>query len=689
MSGIRHRQIRKFSPGTYQSDQEVKEQFVVREHELDILLHVLRGNFHSPSCQHALIVAPRGRGKTMLMARVAAEIRTNTEFRQRLLPVCFMEENLEIFSLTDFWLETLFHLARECTSLNPQLADELRNSHVALSERWREQTLEDLVRAVVLDAADRLNLKLVLMVENLQDLCKDVDTVFGWKLRDVLQMEPQIILIASATARFAGLADADQPFFEMFRTIDLKPLTTEQCRNLWEFVSGDKMTGRGIRSLEIISGGSPRLLVIIAGLEKHKSLRRLMEELVMLIDEHTEYFRGYLDSLGRTERRVYIAVLDLWRNSTPGEIAARARMDVRVVSTMLGRLLERGALVVEGGGRKRKYAAAEPLHCIYYKLRRSRNGAAVVENLIRFMEAFYSADELREFGARMTQDAQVFDGNALAIYRSAFGHLVEPPSMGDHSEELLFQTGESSPASSAMLEMLRATRELVESGQLRAALDICDEVIQRLETSDVPTDRDEQVLLAQALSDKGAVLSLLNRYDQALVVWNEVVRRFEASNRPALRDAAESALCWQARYELTVGGRESVAIAFLDRALMQERAGRPDTRMRCHLVRAQAYLAKGDNDACAGDIGAALSILPELDMLPRDVLVVLAELSAGIGTERMRGLIGSSPASDILLPLMIALERELGLEPRVAREVEEVAKDIRLELFDLRKDESR
>ena len=104
--------IRKFNPGTLQSDDEIRAQFVVRQHELDIVLEVLRGNIESPSCQHVLIVAPRGRGKTMLLARVAAELHTDAALSECLLPVQFMEESQEIFTLADFWLETLFHLAR-------------------------------------------------------------------------------------------------------------------------------------------------------------------------------------------------------------------------------------------------------------------------------------------------------------------------------------------------------------------------------------------------------------------------------------------------------------------------------------------------------------------------------------------------------------------------------------------------
>ena len=388
------RSIRKFNPGTFQSDEEVIEQFVVRGGELDIVLDVLRGNIDSPSCQHVLVVAPRGRGKTMLLARVAAELRTAGVLSERLLPVRFMEESHEIFNLADFWLEALFHLTREIAAHDPEFVRELRETRATLVGRWNEQGLDEHARAAVLTAADRLGRRLVLMVENMQALCRNVDDDFGWQLRQVLQSEPQILLLASAASRFKSLDDAEQPFFELFRVVDLPPLTTGECRRLWRAVSGDAVTDREIRPLEILTGGSPRLLVIVAGFARHRSVRQLMEELVTLIDEHTEYFRGHLEVLGKAERRVYLAVIDLWQPSRPGEIAARARMDVRVVSTMLGRLVNRGAVIAEGNGRKRLYSAAERLYCVYYKLRRERDEAAVVRNLIHFMAVFYSEAEL-------------------------------------------------------------------------------------------------------------------------------------------------------------------------------------------------------------------------------------------------------------------------------------------------------
>ena len=408
-SAVRARRspVRKFNPGTLQSDQEVVDQFVVRNRELDTVLEILHGNIESPSCQHVLIVAPRGRGKTMLLARAAAELRTKDKFSRFLLPVRFMEESHEIFDVADFWLETLFHLARESATSHPELAQELRETHADLSGRWRERTLGDHARAVVLNAAERIDRKLVLMVENLQTLCGSVDDDFGWQLRAALQSEPQIMMLASATSRFEGLEDAEEPFFELFRVMDLTPLTTEECRRLWQTVSGDQVSARDVRPLEILTGGNPRLLVVVASFSEHRSLHALMEELVRLIDEHTEYFRGHLEVLPKSERRVYIAIIDLWQPSSTGEIAERARMDVRVVSTMLGRLVQRGAVKAQSAvsSRRRLYTAVEPLYSIYYKLRRERDEAAVVESLIRFMLAFYGSFMLYGIFDRLWSEA--------------------------------------------------------------------------------------------------------------------------------------------------------------------------------------------------------------------------------------------------------------------------------------------
>ncbi len=544
--------IRKFNPGLLQSDQEIREQFVVRGHELGLLLDDLRGNIKSPSCQHILVVGPRGRGKTMLLARVAAELRRNGEFAGSLLPVQFMEESPEIFGLTDFWLETMFHLANEVDEHDAAMAQRLRDTHTALSSRWREQITAAQARAAVLDAADQLGKQLVLFVENLQSLLRDAHDDFGWQLREVLQTEPQIILLASATSRFRELDDVAEPFFEMFRIVGLERLNTEESARLWEVVSGKRASRSEVRPLQILTGGNPRLLVMAAEFARHRSVRRLMSELVTMIDEYTEYFRGHLEVLPKTERRVYVAVIDLWQPSSASEIAARARVDIRVVSTMLGRLVERGVVVRQGRGRKRLYAAAEPLYSMYYKLRRERDEAAVVENLIRFMVACYGVGDLWRFSVWLTGVAAESEVFRRGIRRA----LLSRPPLGDclvdrkwDAVQRASEHARTRVEAKAIEDLEEAVAAAVEAEEFERVIELVDEDLssRSRETQEPPSDsytawtRYLKAFAHEQLGNARAVLALSNQALGLADTRDEMVQLWTALTL-AMRGGAQHSL---------------------------------------------------------------------------------------------------------------------------------------------------
>ena len=690
--------VRKFNPGTLQSDEEVKRQFVVREHTLDIVLEVLRGNVDSPSCQHVLIVAPRGRGKTMLLARVAAELRNDGALSERLLPVRFMEESQEVFTLADFWLEALFHLARESRQYDPEIARELQDAHAELAAGWRGEGLEARVRATVLDAAERLGRKLVLMVENLQALCESVDDDFGWKLRGVLQSEPQIILLATATSRFRGLDDAREPFFELFRILRLEPLDTGECRRLWRAVSGDEIGGREIRPLEILTGGNPRLLVIVAGFARHRSLRQLMEELVTLIDDHTEYFRAHLAGFAKTERRVYLAVIDLWQASSTGEVAARARMDVRPVSTLLGRLVDRGAVAVEGSGRKRRYAAAERLYSIYYKLRRERDEAAVVRSLIHFMALFYTEDELAEMSDRLKAEAVLWpalqEGLRRAVAESAeirrafsgqtwrgMAGLSDPAAATDDEpverlldairaaadkgefEEVItiadrWLAGENGDSSrvgdSGIARMLNAKGyAYVHLDQPEAAVAVWDEVIERFGASDAP---EVQLAVAVVMANKGSLLGQLGEYEAALAVLDEVVAGFGDADTPEI----------QAR----------VARALTDKGVSLEQLGRHEAALE---VFGEVVARFGDSDAPEIQAPIAWALARKADALEQ-----LGEAEAATAAlDEVIERFGASDAPEVRASVArVLLSKVVAPGPLGDPEATIAASDVLIERFD-------
>ena len=539
MSQSRARTIRKFNPGVFQSDREIIDQFVVRDRELGTVLDVIRGNIDAPSCQHTLVVGPRGRGKTMLLARVAAELRTDPHLSQALFPVRFMEESLEIFNIEDFWLEALFHLARECAPHHADLSEELDATRADLAGRRGEDVAAS-ARARVLDTADRLGRRLVLMVENLQDLCDDVDEDFGWQLRESLQSHPEVILLGSATSRFEGLEDVGQPFFELFRIVQLHPLSTAECRRLWRVVSGEEREDRQMRPIEVFTGGSPRLLVILAEFGRHRSTPQLMEEMVSLIDDHTEYFRGHLEALPKAERRVYLAAADLWRPSSTREIADRARLDVRKVSSFLGRLRKRGAIKVEGRGRNRLYSVSEGLYCIYYKLRHQRDEAAVVRGVIHFMVAFYEHEAAAMLGALLGDVVfhDAFFGGEEDLDLSKIA-----PGMAAATHQELAKRYEALRDGDRQIrlasELLDIGSRFGRSGQSAPSVEFSDQVIQYFESSAEPEVRST---VAKAFVNRGIAAEQLGSFDEAIEAFSAVVRRFADLSLPEVQECVATAL---------------------------------------------------------------------------------------------------------------------------------------------------
>ena len=544
----------------------------------------------------------------MLLARVAAEIHSDLELAYQLLPIRFMEESQEIFNLADFWLESLFYLARECKGCDPELARELEETHADLTGEWRGEDLEERARATVLEAADRLGRKLVLMVENLQSLCGNVDDDFGWKLRGALQSEPQIILVATATSRFKGLDDAREPFFELFRIIRLEPLDTGECRRLWQMASGDTVSEREIRPLQILTGGNPRLLIIIAEFARHRSLRHLMEELVRLIDDHTEYFRGHLEVFAKTERRVYLAVIDLWQPSTTGEIAARTRMDIRAVSALLGRLVERGAVLVEGSGRKRMYSATERLYSIYYKLRRERDEATVVRNLIHFMATFYKETELDEWARSLALEAMRWPAIHEGIKRaSAESTRIGSIFLGEAWQDTEHASDQITATDRERVKQLfDEIRAATDDGDFEKVIEIADQAIA---SRPAGSPRSQEPLVALTLSAKGAAHANLGNFKASIAAWDETIARFGDRDAPKFQLPVANALFNRGIVQTQLGDSDA-AIADYDEVVKRHGANKlPGFQ----LVVAKALVNKGAFLEQRGEFEAVIAIYEEVD----------------------------------------------------------------------------
>ena len=539
---------RKYNPG-FLSDDELVASFCVRGNEFESMVETLRECTGSANT-HQIAIGPRGSGKTSLLLRVAAEVMRDSDLSACFFPIVFAEESYEVSTAGEFWLECVSRLADQAPRRDGDV--DLHRTFEDLRSIQDDRMLRERCLGVVQEFADREDKRLVLIVENLNMLLGDIgDDDTGWQLRHTLQTEPRIVLLASATSRFDEIDNADKAFYDLFTVHTLRPLNKDDCATLWQTVSGQNRAPETIQALRILTGGSPRLLAIVARFGANLSFRELMADLLNLVDDHTEYFKSHLDGLPPQERKVYLALAQLWQPATAREIADRARLDTNQCSAHLKRLTERGVVEVAGGTeRRRLYYVAERLYNIYYLMRRARGPAPLIDALIRFMEAYYSTDELRAFGTRMAREALGFDGGELAIQRMAFERLLGLQSLEAHRAELLSlaapafayaprELSEVSPAPSPAKELYGKALDLAESGRLEEALTAFDEVVQKFGESEARADLNA---VSGALVDKGMALGRLNRHTEALETWNEVARRFGNSREPALEALVANAL---------------------------------------------------------------------------------------------------------------------------------------------------
>ena len=720
--------VRKYNPG-FLSDVELVESFCVRTAEFETIVESLR-ECDGSSSAHTIVIGPRGSGKSHLLLRVAVEMSPRDRLAEY-FPIVFSEESYEVSTHGEFWLECLGRLAEQA----PQKERcALRLTYEDLRTVRDDGILAERCLGAILDFSDRHGRRLALVVENLNMLLPDIaDLDVGWKLRRTLQTEPRITLLGSATSRFEEIDHPQQPLYDIFRAIALRPLNTEECGVLWATVSGQLPEEGTIRPLEILTGGSPRMITMVAGFRTTRSFSELMSNLLDLIDNHTEYFKSHIDALPAQERRVYLALARLWKPSTTREIADQARIDTNKCSAFLRRLIERGAVSEEGGTpRRRQYYLTERLVNIYYLLRRPSGEGQVVRALIQFMVCCYSPSQLLKLGLCIAREYRTEDTQMKLLQELAFADLLRLPEMADMRSALLTDstvvasfasTDAPEIAESIATEMVLRAHSLASNGAAREAILKYTDVLRQFANGE-----SLQVArwVALALMHRGLLRGKSGMVDEELADYDRIYCKYGHLDDPALATVVDAALLMKGD-TLTTQGRHAEAIDLMRDVLRRAvEAGRAEVSVGAVLVLSEALSATGDRELalaqvnyvlktcdelkgselavlrafalvhkgallkdmsqmaiCESEAVAMLTGIAQLGDFPVGSIDVLIDFCAVAGPGQALEVIQSSPASELMVPLVTALKQELGKQPRVAKEVHEVAGDIRQRIADL------
>jgi len=394
------------------SPEQVIAAFAARRPVLDRILADIQAEKPKSRAQHHLIVGQRGMGKTMLLARIAAELRQNEELKKRFIPLVFAEEQYAVDRLSKFWLNCLDSLAdaRELTN-DAEAVKEIddtvdRFSSAKVLSVKEDQPLADAVYAAFVKAAQATGQRPVLLVDNLQIVFERLETEQQHSLRELLMRQGAPILIGASPSPPPESQDYGAAFYDHFKVHYLRPLEEEEMRDLMLHLAkaADREDVRQrvlqhparLKILRQLTGGNPRTTLTLFFLYAEDFAPSVFGDLEGLLDRVTPLYKARFEELTAQQQVITSAIANHWDPVTATALVQLTALPASTLSAQLDRLEKTGTLEkVELFGETRTgYMIAERFFNIWFLMRSaSRRQRREVEFLTRFLENFYEPQE--------------------------------------------------------------------------------------------------------------------------------------------------------------------------------------------------------------------------------------------------------------------------------------------------------
>ncbi len=443
--------------------EQVIATFAVRKAQFERIMADLASEKKVSRAQPHLIVGQRGMGKTMMLARIAAEIRLKPELSTRFIPLVFAEEQYAVDRLSKFWLNCLDSLADALELAQDKAAVAAIDATVSRLQSAKiravndDQSFADEVYQAFVQATEATGQRPVLLVDNLQLVFERLGTPQQHSLRELLMRPGSPVLVGASPCVPQETQDYGAPFYDQFKIHFLRPLNVEEMRQLLLHLA-EISQRRDIRNrvfqhpgrfdvLRQLTGGNPRTMMLLFLIYAEDFAPSVFGDLEGLLDRVTPLYKARFEELTSQQQVIASAVANHWDPVTAATLAKATSLPHSTISSQLDRLEKDG--VIERtelfGETSTGYQMAERFFNIWFLLRSaSRRQRREVESLTRFLEAFYEAPDRSHLANRFQEECNFSADRHM--WMRALARTLEPREAHDlqrHAElDALRQTEE-------------------------------------------------------------------------------------------------------------------------------------------------------------------------------------------------------------------------------------------------------
>jgi hypothetical protein len=440
--------VYKYTPGQA-SPEELEATFVGREALLEQLLTRTQQWCAGAAPEHTLVLGPRGMGKTHLL-RLLAHRAARAAGAASLSIAVFPEESYSVGSADELVVELWNRLGM--SESVPQRAAPARAA-------WVLDRLKGLHK--------NEGFRFLLLLDGLDLLLDQLRQSDEGQIHRLLTTESHICLIGSAAQAPAAVTDHDRPLYQLLRLERLRPLDAaradELLRKRAEWAGDDELLqrwpelGPRARAVAELTGGNPRLLLMLYQSLQLGELPSVIEAFRALLDELTPFYKHVVESRAPQQRKLLLLAAFHDRGASPSELAAESGLPERQVSALLGPLVKDRLLrrVRRPGARTSAYPFSEPLLRMWLQMRASPEGERRVRCVVEFFRVWYM-DAGVEYQPAFTEQAdralELRPGDSIALSLRVLNRL-DTDRLQDglvHTLRTIFRAGHQSLCEEAL-----------------------------------------------------------------------------------------------------------------------------------------------------------------------------------------------------------------------------------------------